>query len=181
VFTVTQAKEQEAGINPNAKANEVSSYENLPAERAGKQVQEMCLLLISKKLGYNFLRHSATRFRTAKDDARLVLSVSRPYQVSTSNRFWFAFHAPSVEFLDGAQSGWAAFGCGFDGVTALLPWTVFKSMLGDLNQSLTPARPPYWHVAIIQNGNKYVLRPKSGSKDLDLTTFMLLDPHLVAG
>jgi hypothetical protein len=53
------------------------------------------------------------------------------------------------EALDGAQQGFAAFGCGSPANTFLIPIKIFAAWLDGMNMTVKEDRS-YWHVQICQ-------------------------------
>lgn len=179
VFSINQTVEAEnvADTGMSDRLTMVSSETVIQSDtllRAGKEVQELCLLRIAKRLGETMMREASTKFKSANGHTRLVLPVSRPYTKATGEGFWFAFHSSwSIEYLDSAETAYVAFGCGFKGDCILIDWPTFKKWLPMLNTSTQPGRQKYNHVSIDFRGGQYFLNPKATFQQENLTKYAL--------
>lgn len=102
-----------------------------------------------------------------------MLAVSRSYQMGQKERFWFAFHLQSKIFLSVNQLGWVAFGCGFGGDCILLSWQKFEDLLPQLNSTIKPGRPQYWHVTIENDAGIFSIIPKAPFPAMSLVANLL--------
>lgn len=129
-----------------------------------------CVLRIERTLGTSLIKQSRASFASADRAVRVVCAISRFHQ--RVRRFWFAFHPHQQEFLEGAEKAFVAFGCGDAGKVLLIPLGDFVPWLENFNRTEKPDRH-YWHVKIRETGNKFAMNGRAGTKDIDITKYLL--------
>jgi hypothetical protein len=111
-------------------------------------------------------------FSSPDDSVRVVCAASRAYIGRSQQGYWFAFHPHQKEALEGAQKGFAAFGCGSPANTFLIPVADFSNWLDGMNITQKEDRH-YWHVQIYEDDGKPTLVRKKGVPRIDLSQFRI--------
>ena len=105
----------------------------------------------------------------------VTLRISQKIEPARSQQgYWFAFHPHQKEALDGAQQGFAAFGCGSPANTFLIPIKTFAAWLDGMNMTVKEDRS-YWNVQIYEDDGKPSLVRKKGTPRIDLAQYRLAD------
>ncbi|MDZ4818323.1 MAG: hypothetical protein SGJ20_05055 [Planctomycetota bacterium] len=125
---------------------------------------------VSRHLGTPLLKRTRALFSSPDESVRVVCAASRAYTGKAQQNYWFAFHPHQKEALEGAQRGFAAFGCGSPMNTFLIPMETFNGWLEGMNMTLKEERP-YWHVQIYEEDGKPTLVRKKGVPRIDLTRY----------
>jgi hypothetical protein len=127
---------------------------------------------VSEFLAMPLLKRTRALFSSPDDHVRVVCKVSRQHEGKAQQNYWFAFHKHQKELLDGAEKGFAAFGCGSAEHAFLIPINVFDGWLDKMNMTVNEDRS-YWHVQIYEDDGKPVLVRKKGVPRIDLVPYLL--------
>lgn len=133
---------------------------------------QTCAERIAKHLGVDLLRRSKATFASPDGETVLICSVSKVHGAPEENRFWFAFHPHQQATLERARRPYVAFGCGSPDSIVLFPFEAFREWLPNLNITRLPDRE-YWHVRLIHEGGRYLLRLKGGKGDVDISKYAI--------
>jgi len=165
-------------------AEDIKHEEEMPEEvEAGEAVErkpkrtpvafhDACVARIQKRFTSTLLKRSRATFSSADGTLALICAVSKEYDNRGRLGYWFAFHPHQKEFLDSAQDAYIAFGCGSEDYILLIPFADFAPWLEGMNITQQEERF-YWHVSILRENEKCVLRRKRGQPRVDLTPYLL--------
>jgi hypothetical protein len=134
--------------------------------------KEIWVERLAKHLNISLIKTSRAQYLSADKNIALVCAVSQTYTNQGFDSYWFAFHPYQKDFLEKAKFGYYALSCGHDGNLLLIPIKVFSSWLDYFNQTTRPDRY-YWHVKVFKQNGRWILRPKKGAKDIDLTSYLI--------
>lgn len=132
---------------------------------------------VSEFLGVPLLKRTRALFSSPNESVRVVCAVSRQHVGKAEQSYWFAFHPHQKEALEGAEKGFAAFGCGSPEHTFLIPINVFAAWLDKMNMTIKENRS-YWHVQIYEDEGKPALVRKKGVPRIDLLSYELPQPNI---
>ena len=127
-----------------------------------------CIASIEKYKNISLIKRSRAKYHAPDNSMALVCMVSKVYEKGGQTFFWFGFHRHQKDFLDCAQSGFVAFGCGTEKKTLLVPYPIFVKWLDVLNTT-EKANDLYWHIQIFQEKDRLVIHPKEGLARIDVT------------
>ncbi|MCC7218121.1 MAG: hypothetical protein IT517_15190 [Burkholderiales bacterium] len=127
---------------------------------------------VARHLGTPLLKRTRALFSSPDESIRVVCAASRTYTGKSWQGYWFAIHPHQKEALEGAQRGYAAFGCGSPANTFLIPLADFAGWLDGMNMTLKEDRP-YWHVQIYEEDGNPTLVRKKGTPRIDLTQYRI--------
>jgi hypothetical protein len=131
-----------------------------------------CIDRIEKYVQQPLVKRSRITYSTADETIRVTCSVSKTYTKGGQIQYWFAFHPHQKEFLEAAQKGYAAFGCGTEGMIILIPFQEFSQWL-DCMLTTEDERRFYWHVYIVKDNGSLTLYRKKGTSRIQLDKFLL--------
>ena len=83
-----------------------------------------------------------------------------------------AFHPHQRDFLNGLETGYAAFGCGSENLLLLIPRDIFLPLLEGMNKTHLEDRF-YWHVHIYVENESMNLYRSKGFPKVDLKSFAI--------
>lgn len=130
-----------------------------------------CIKLAQTHLGVHLSKLSQTRYESGDGHIRLMCAVSATHkETGDVPYFWFALHRAQVDFLDGAQSPYACFGCASAETTLLVPMATISPILDSISVTKTEDRD-YWHIVIQKKSGRCVLRLLGGKDGPDLTDY----------
>lgn len=112
------------------------------------------------------------RYATADGLTRVVCLVSKEYGSDADCTYWYTLRPSHIEFLDHGGNGFLALGCGSGDRTMLLPWTVLRPLLIEMNVTEREGEKHY-HIKL--HGVTPELRlglPVKGRR-LDVSSYML--------
>jgi len=102
----------------------------------------------------------------------VVCAVSKPYQRAAETEYWYAFHPAQLQYLDGSEDAFVAYGCGDPSTVILLPANFFKPLLPGMWTTETSARM-YWHIHIFEAGGKFFLQQGKLGTRTDVTKYRI--------
>lgn len=138
---------------------------------------EACVTRIQTNLLQKFVRRSRATFVSPDGSLLLICAVSRQHEGPTSPNYWFAFHPHQKEALESATESYVAFGCGSEKTILLIPFREFSQWLEGMWTTEREDRF-YWHVAIHNESERFILRRRKGYNNIDLTKYLLADKSL---
>jgi hypothetical protein len=126
---------------------------------------------ISEYLGESFFKNSISCYSTRDGNCRMTYAVSKRYDQSGGNRYWFSFYPSQKEFLDDAKTAFIAYGCGSLDKIILMPYERFLPLVEHLNTTIKHGRR-YWHIHIIETATQIQLVLAGGDR-VDVTEFRI--------
>jgi len=86
--------------------------------------------------------------------------------------YWFAFHPHQRQWLGQSKAAYLALGCGSAKQTMLVPFSAVEALLPDM-WTTTRGDRTYWHIRLNVSGKTYTLSLRKGTKNPDMTRFLL--------
>jgi hypothetical protein len=133
---------------------------------------DACVKVIESYLNVSFVKQSRASYLSSDNNTALICTVSKEYLSGEQTRYWFAFHPHQKEFLEKAEDGYVAFGCGSENNIVLIPIDDFSKWLDAFNITRREDRF-YWHIHISSEGSSLVLQLKQGASPIDLDKYRL--------
>jgi hypothetical protein len=133
---------------------------------------DACAARIEKQLGTTLVKQSRGTYTSPDGKLGLLCSVSKTYERSGHEHYWFAFHKYSKEALEARETAFVSFGCGSENLLLLIPLSDFVPLISEMNATNAPPRF-YWHVFIHASKGKMTLRRKKGAPLIDLTRYLV--------
>jgi len=130
-----------------------------------------CVAKVETHLNILFMPRTRVLYSTSNNDTALVCIVSREYTIGDRRGYWFGFHPYQEEFLDSANKGYVALGCGNKDSVLLIEFKAFKQWLPDMNKTERTNRF-YWHVRIDREDGTFVLKLKN-QKKVALSSYLI--------
>lgn len=131
-----------------------------------------CIERIQKHLDMTLVKRSRASFSSSDKKTAVVCAVSRTYDKGDWQGHWFAFHPHQKDFLEGAESGYVAFGCGSARVLLIIPIGEFVQWLSGMNTTETESKT-YWHVHLRRDESGVRLTRKKDVPDIDLSGYLV--------
>ncbi len=131
-----------------------------------------CVSRIEDRLGQPLVKRTRATYLSADSRVAVTCAISKAYRKGSQDTFWFAFHPHQKVFLEGAQSGYVAFGCGSEDVVLLIPSSMFFKWLPEMLTTESETRF-YWHVNISKDDQGIILHRKRGAEWIDLAPFLI--------
>lgn len=135
---------------------------------------EECIKRVSEKIKLPLIKTGRVTYTDKEKTTGLICLVSKKYDPSSYQQYWYAFHPYQSEFLEKFKTGYVAFGCGTSDKILLVPYKEFADKLSFLNTTQR-ANSFYYHIHINEKGNKLslLLHKKESNKEWDITKFLL--------
>jgi hypothetical protein len=133
---------------------------------------EGCLDRITAHLSVNLVKRSRAKYSTPDGRIAVNCAVSKEHDPDTQPNYWFAFHPHQKDFLENAETGYVAFGCGSAERLLLIPFSVFRAWIDGLWTTEAEDRF-YWHVVIYREDGQLILHRKKGESRIDLTAYLV--------
>lgn len=165
--TAEEAKQEELPEAEEQEAEEVSKTRGSP-----KAFHEACITRIEEHLSKNLVRRVRTGYVSPDEETALTCVVSKEYHRGGHPSYWFAFHPHQKEFLEQAQRGFLALGCGSEENVLLVPLADLEGWLDDLWTTERDGRT-YWHVRIHHQDGRWLLDRKKDKDRLDISKYLL--------
>ncbi len=158
------------GIDDTANTEE-GDESGLDSEAAGFHAE--CMANVARHLQTVQSAVSKTWYASEDDSTRTVCVVSKRYLRGQQSRYWCSIHPEQVEFLQGLERSYIAFGCGGAELTVLIPAAIFLPKLAAMRQTQTEAGRSYWHVDLFGDSEHLELgQPLLNRRD-NVTKFIL--------
>jgi hypothetical protein len=100
---------------------------------------DACVVRIQNLFNRTLLKRSRATFSSSDGSLALICAVSKEHDNRGQPSYWFAFHPHQKEFLDSAQDGYIAFGCGSEEHILLIPFDSFSEWLDGMNKIIQTA------------------------------------------
>lgn len=173
VFSVAeevQQEEEESTPEPTGDAEAKSGSKFHPVS-----FHEGCAPRLEAHLKTTLVKRSRSTYASPDGAVRLTCSVSKVHDFAGDEAYWFAYHPHYLEFLDGATSGYGAFGCGSADTLFLFPITDLRGWLNDAYRTERDDRM-YWHVQLYREGKHWFFKRRQGSGNVEVTKYLLARP-----
>ena len=132
---------------------------------------EECVSHISSKLKVPLIRQGRCTYTNADQSIRVLCIVSKEYQRSGVDRYWYALHPSQKEFLNEGDSSFIALGCGSAEHIIMIPFNEFQKHLPAMRKTESADRY-YWHVEIFRRGEQFLLN-KPTKDGIDVTKYKI--------
>jgi hypothetical protein len=133
---------------------------------------EACVKRLEEKLKHPFIKYSKTVYSTKDQEISFSCAISKKYERTGKTLYWFAFHPHQKTFLEKAKEGYVAFGCGDESKLIMISFTEFVGWLESLHTTELENKY-YWHVSIVEEKGKLMLRTKKGFSQIPLNKYLL--------
>lgn len=140
----------------------------------GIEFRTECIEKLSKYLQKPFIQMAKTIYQSV-DGTTISCAISKSYDSSSGDKYWFAFHPSQLTRLNEAKIGFVSFGCGSADKILLIPMDVFRPWLEILLQTISETRQ-YWHVHISQKGDQLFLDTTKDHKSRNITKYLIPNP-----
>jgi hypothetical protein len=166
LFSTAEEAKQEELPEAEEQEEEVSQARGSP-----KAFHEACVTRIEEHLDENLVRRVRTGYVSPDDEMALTCLVSKEYHRGDHPSYWFGFHLHQKDFLEQAQRGFLALGCGSEKNVLLIPLGDLERWLEDLSTTERDGGM-YWHFRIHHYDGQWLLDRK-GKNRLDVTEYLL--------
>ena len=146
--------------------------ESEKGRRLPSAFHEACVNRIGQHLGVPLIRKSRTTFASADGQIVVVCLVSREHDPEAVPNYWFGFHPHQRALLRAAPDGYVALGCGSEERVLMIPFEEFDQWVDGMGTTEANGRH-YWHVLIVREEGRLVLRRKKGAERIDVTRYLL--------
>lgn len=174
----TAAKDVEDKTSFDLEANDggsapPSSWEfTAPALLASKRAA--IIAAVSQKLAVTLIKRTRATYWDTEKKTRAVCTLSKRYTKETSVAYWYAYHPGWDEFVEGGEKGVIALGAMDLDRCFVIPHTLLKDRLDELNTTIKPDGTQYWHVKILEPiPNKFALQMPKTRNHVPLDEFAL--------
>lgn len=135
--------------------------------------RETIIAVVGSVIGVKLVKRSRAMYWDAGHEARIICTISKRYDRSDSQRYWYAYHPKWNEFLSEGKSGYFVLGCMDLEIAFIIPVAEMGKHLNDFNAT-AKEDAMYWHIVIAERSKgKYgLVLPKVGGY-LDLTPFAI--------
>ena len=138
----------------------------------GVSFHAACIKKIEARIGVQLIKLRGANYGTADGGTHVVCAASHTYELGSRVWYWFSIQRKHHDDLKDSKGGYVAFGCGSADTTLLIPAARFLPLLDRLNVTKKGERV-YWHVTIVKEGDRLMLRPRSGYEQVDLSGYLL--------
>ena len=133
---------------------------------------EACIRRIESRVFKSLIRKSRATYASTDGSLAVLCMVSRSHIGTGRTYYWFAFHPHQRDGLMEHPEGYVGLGCGSENALLLIPIGDFATWLEGMNVTQRPDRF-YWHVHILHEDDRFLLRRKTGYDRVDLTKYLL--------
>jgi hypothetical protein len=170
LFSATEeAKQEDVTLEAGEEADEGQEPQTRDSPKA---FHGACVARVETHLNTTLVRRVKTGYSSADGSTALICVVSKEYNRSGHPSFWFAFHPHQREFLEKAEQGFLALGCGSEENILLVPLSNVKQWLNDLWTTDRDGRT-YWHIRVHHEDGAWLLDRKEGKGRLGITKYLL--------
>lgn len=111
-----------------------------------------------------FKKHRRAQFESANGVERLCITLSKRYENSGQQKYWYSYHPPMEKYLFEFERGWLVLGMMDREEAYAIPVNEMKELKESLNTTTKDNRH-YWHLAIYEVDGKLELAlPKKGER-----------------
>jgi hypothetical protein len=155
----------EAGAAPSIDAPALSTQE-LKALRQRKRNE--IVQAIEKNLQTKLISKSRALHWDSAHKTRIAIATSKHYD--SGYPYWYAYHPQWDEFLSEGNPGYYVLGCMDLLIAFAIPRSKMQEILPHLSTTVAE-RETYWHVNIVQEGEKFALVLPKVSKTMSLMEY----------
>jgi hypothetical protein len=114
---------------------------------------------VSNHLGVSLMPLSRRTYESSDHKTRIVCAVSKTHSRTNFSRYWYAFNNQEKPYLEDAEHGYVAVGCGSAQTILLISISTLLPLLENMSITQSGDRN-YWHLVIFQqNGQFYIGQP----------------------
>lgn len=130
----------------------------------------------SEKLSIPFTRRTASKFENKNHGVRLVISVSKRYEI-TSDLYWYGFNESQIDYLDQARQGYFIIGFLDSERAFAIPHEKMKEMAKEMHYTKHQSGKNY-HVHVrFHKGREVIGGLRSDNKIFEFLKFEILPLH----
>ena len=145
-----------------------------PGARTPASFHDSCIERVESRLGRPLIKKSKGMYASDDGSLTVVCAVSKEYGGGTRPYYWWSIYQSQRHALLRAQKAYIAFGCESERCVLLIPLERFDTWLDGLNVTGTPdSRSFRWHIRIVPEEGKFMLRRKEGFDPIDVTECLL--------
>src|SRR5687767_17044 len=133
---------------------------------------DACVTQIAAHLGQPLVKRSRVTYMSSDGKIALICAVSKEYSANDRRGYWFAFHPHQQEYLEAADSGFVALGCGSADTLLMIPFSDFRTWLDGMILTRREDRF-YCHISIAKENDRLVLHRRRGQERIDLSKYEL--------
>jgi len=129
---------------------------------------------IGKQKKLNFIKKTRAMYWDSSHETRIVCTISKRYDRSDNQRYWYAYHPKWDQFLSEGKEGYFVLGCMDLDIAFAIPPKEIQQHLHALNTTTKDAtNTMYWHIVIAEPsaGNYELVLPKEPA-NLKLNEFV---------
>ncbi len=158
-------------IEDSAKAPEKGKWQFTDSSLIQKK-RDAILAALARRERTNFVRRTRAVYWNTDHTIRVVCTISKRYERSPSNRYWYAYHPRWNEFLGESERSFFVLGCMDLNVGFAIPAVVMRSILDDLNTTGDANEGGYWHIHVGEsNPGEFSVQLPRGQTSLPLTEY----------
>ena len=183
IFTAAQDVERSVSSETQETA-EVATPTKPKKEKSGWEFTDSTLIqtkretiieAIGKKTSVKFVKKTRAMYWDASHEIRLVCTISKRYEKSDNQRYWYAYHPQWNEFLSAGKMGDFVLGCMDLDIAFVIPIKKMQKHLDNFNTTMKEeSNIMYWHIVIAERSKgKYELVLPKISDLLNLEPFVL--------
>jgi hypothetical protein len=173
----TAAKEVEGGEDtkgPSGEGEESGSGWQFTDPKLMQAKREAIAQAFGESQSTKLIKKTRATYWDATHTKRIVCTVSKRYAENAATPYWYAYHPSWDSFLAEGTTGHFVLGCMDLHIAFAIPLEVLRQQLDKLNMTVKPDGTHYWHIKIIELGNKrYGLHLPKGGGHLGLDPFVL--------
>jgi hypothetical protein len=139
--------------------------------RSTSELRDACVNRVSLHLGVPLLPRSRVLYVAPDASVGIVCTASKEYARARVG-YWFAFYPHQRAALSSLSRAYVAFGCGSEERIVLVPFETFGTWIDGLHTT-ERGSSFYWHINMIQEGDKLVLLRRKGSQPIDLQRYLI--------
>lgn len=131
---------------------------------------------ITRHNGIRFIKKTRAMYWDSSHEYRLVCTVSKRYEKSDNQRYWYAYHPRYHKFIsESKETGYFVLGCMDLDIAFLIPAEEMHRHLDDLNTTVLKDRNTlYWHIILSEKTpGKFELTLPKRSEFLSINKFMI--------
>ncbi len=134
---------------------------------------DACLEHIRDYIKKPLIRLSRAKYTTHDSQTKIVCLVSSERNLGRRAEYWFGFRVKQKEFMESAQESFVALGCGSQELIVLIPYSKFRIWLDNMSKTGQDDQVKHWHIVIIKENGRLMLRLKSDSPNINITDYIV--------
>ena len=135
--------------------------------------REACARRVQDALDCKLTKQSSVLFLSDDGEIAVVCLISREYRSQSRVGYWFGLYPSQKDWLEEAEKGCLALGCGFSESVLLIPILEFIPLLSEMNQTVSDGGKPRWHVQLRRERDRLILHRRQGSTPVDLSGYLI--------